>query len=136
MRFEFDKTADSGRAAFADGDPHAIRHGGDTRRVEVLDAHDNTITALTLLADFDETCERGAGYGMLQNGMRDAHGLQGGNSKTAGTRGKPKCNRKTNRTPAGKESHQYAGKRQRGSCPRGRIAVGRKIGHDAEPEGD
>jgi hypothetical protein len=87
MRLQLDEAADRGCIAFADRDAYAIGRARDTRRVEALDAHDNTVAIFTFLADFDEPRERDAGYRMLQNGMCDTCCLQCSNGKTAGARG-------------------------------------------------
>jgi competence protein ComEC len=41
-------------------DAHALRRGCDMWCFEALDAHDNTIAALTLFADFNEPLDRNA----------------------------------------------------------------------------
>lgn len=136
MRLEFDETADRRCAALADGDAHALRHGRGSRHIETLDTHHDAITTLPLLADFHEARDRNTRQGKLQNGVRYARSLRGGDSETRGTRCKPKRERKGNRASARQERHRNAAQRQYRRRPPGRLAISGEIHHDAKSECD
>jgi hypothetical protein len=82
MRLEFNESANSRRTALAHGDTHPVGWRRNLRRVESLDAHDDPVASLALLADFYEASERDACHRMLQDRMCDTQSLQRRNGKS------------------------------------------------------
>src|SRR5690348_435825 len=100
MSFEFDEGANRRRITLFHRHAHAVGCSSRWRSIEALDTHHDAIAFLTFLADLDESGERYARDGILQNRMRDASGLQGGDGKPCGKRSEPKCEREAKTTPA------------------------------------
>src|SRR5262249_16979743 len=127
---------DRRRAALLYRDAHAVRCSSTRRPVEALDTHHDAIAFLTLLANLDKTGERHARDGILQDRMRNAHGLQRGNCKPRSHRSKSERERKAKKAPAGQTCGSDARDSQHGSRPPGRFAVSGEVANDANPKCD
>jgi hypothetical protein len=82
MRLELNEAADGWRCSFPHRDAHALWHRRSARRFKALDADDNPVAALALLAHLDKSGNRRARHGMLQDGMSKTQCLQRGDRKS------------------------------------------------------
>jgi hypothetical protein len=130
-RLHFDERADRRRHALLHRKPHAVRWLAQPA-LDLVHAHHDAVGLLALLAHLDETGERDIPGGVLQDRMRDAHGLERRNGKAGRCRGGAEQQRKRN---GSRTRHECDGRNESGEyqrSPERGLMIRREIDNDAK----